>query len=87
MKQFNQVFYILLAHLACRRHGKTDVHFVELAQVPDVNSKNGLDSTFGRFLRDVASPSGAEAKLLLDSTVRVNIDQHDLWRVFRVRLS
>jgi hypothetical protein len=53
----------------------------------EIIAKLGLETAFGRFLRSVASPEGANLTEAQNPEVQTAIAQHKLDRLFRVKLS
>jgi hypothetical protein len=59
----------------------------DLDELTNSVSQLGLDTPFGKFLQDAASPRGAELSAFQDEAVSKQITELKLDKVFRVRLS
>jgi hypothetical protein len=59
----------------------------DLADLQEAVSKLGLDTPFGKFLQDAASPAGADLSAAQADEVSRQISDLKLSKVFRVRLS
>jgi hypothetical protein len=58
-----------------------------LEELTNSVSQLGLDTPFGKFLQDAASPRGAELSAFQDGAVSKQITELKLDKVFRIRLS
>jgi hypothetical protein len=59
----------------------------DLKDLGDSVSKLGLDTPFGKFLQEAASPLGADLTAAQADEVSTMIKKYSLAKIFRIRLS
>lgn len=58
----------------------------QLQDLNEIVASLGLKDEFGRFLKAVTMPNGAELRLVLSKDVQERLNDHKLWEIFRIKL-